>query len=208
MINDMRKKLLTKNELRAVVKAKREELGAKRQAEASAAMTGLLVRSPLFAAAKTVFCYVSMPDEPDTAKLIAAALDAGKTVCVPRCYGKGKMDAVPIRSFSELNPGRYGIPAPGADAKALPPSQIDLVVVPCLAAGKDGKRLGHGAGYYDRYLASCPGESVCLCFDELLTDRIPTDRYDVLMDHVLTERGWYDRRPAAHILNTDPPSVS
>ena len=184
----------TKDEVRTIAKARRNELGADRQAEASAAITELLLRSPLFAGATTLFCYVGMPGEPDTAGLIEAALEAGKTVCVPRCRRRGKMDAVPIRSLSELKPDRYGIPGPGAEAEALDPGMIDLVIVPCLAAGRNGERLGHGAGYYDRFLPSCPGECVCLCFDELLIDHIPMDRYDVRMNYVVTERGWIDCR--------------
>ena len=181
---------MTKEELRIIAKNKRNEIGEAERAAASSAMTGLLLESPLFASARTVFSYVSMLGEADTRPLISAALSAGKTVCVPRCAADGTMDAVPIRSLAELKPGAYGIPEPGPDAEPLDPKRIDLVIVPCLMAGRNGERLGHGAGYYDRFLASCPGETVCLCFDKMLTDGIPMDRYDVYMRRVLTERGW------------------
>lgn len=165
-------------------------MSAAERAAASLTMTGFLLESPLFASARTVFSYVSMPGEADTKALINAALSAGKTVCVPRCSSDGTMDAVPVRSLAELKPGAYGIPEPGADAVPMDPKSIDLVIVPCLMAGRNGERLGHGAGYYDWFLASCPGETVCLCFDKMLADGIPMDRYDVYMRRVLTERGW------------------
>ena len=182
--------MMTKDELRKIAKAKQAEIGEAERAAASMAMTALLLESPLFASAKTVFSYVSMPGEADTGAIINAALSAGKTVCVPRCASDGTMDAVPVTSLSELKPGAYGISEPGADAVPLDPRFIDLVIVPCLMAGRNGERLGHGAGYYDRFLASCPGKTVCLCFDKMLTGGIPMDRYDVYMRYVLTERGW------------------
>ena len=181
---------MTKDELRKIAKAKREEMSAPERAAASLAMTALLLESPLFASARTVFSYVSMPGEADTKALIDAALSAGKTVCVPRCSARGTMNAVPVTSLAGLKPGAYGIPEPGADAVPMDPKLIDLAIVPCLMAGRNGERLGHGEGYYDRFLASCPGETVCLCFEQMLTDGIPMDRYDVYMRFVLTERGW------------------
>ncbi|AQG80947.1 5-formyltetrahydrofolate cyclo-ligase [Spirosoma montaniterrae] len=51
---------------------------------------------------------------------------------------------------------RWGIPEPvGNGQSAVDSQQIDVVLVPLLAFGKNGHRVGYGKGYYDRFLAEC-----------------------------------------------------
>ena len=72
-------------------------------------------------------------------------------------------------------------------------SDFDLIIVPCLAAGRNGERLGHGGGYYDRFLASSTGKTVCLCFKRNILDEIPLDEHDVMMNLIITEEAVYRR---------------
>ena len=183
---------MTKDEMRQKAKATARGLTSEYRAAASEAITKRLLSSPLFASCRTLFCYVGTPSEPDTAPIIKAALDAGKTVCVPRCKESGVMDAVPIRSLADLTGKRcFGIPQPEETAAPADPAKIDLVIVPCLAAGTTGERLGHGAGYYDRFLSTCSGVPVCLCFEKMVLPDIPMTPNDVYMRHLVTEKNWY-----------------
>ncbi len=144
--------------------------------------------------AHTVFVYVSMGREPETGEIIQAALEAGKTVAVPRCLEEGVMEARVIPSVYGLRPGRFGSLEPDETASLLDPSLIDLVVAPCLAADRHGYRLGHGGGYYDRYLAMTRGTVVCLCRDRLLQADVPHDAFDIPADIVVTEQECFDNR--------------
>ena len=144
--------------------------------------------------AKAVFVYVSMGREPDTHGLLQAALSQGKTLAVPLTFAGGVMDARVITSMNDLKPGRMGILEPGAGAPFLAPDQIDLIVVPCIAADLQGCRLGHGGGYYDRYLAQVRCHTVCLCREKLLQEMLPRDATDILVDWVVTERRQVGRR--------------
>ena len=137
--------------------------------------------------AKTVFIYVSIGREPQTRGIIQAALDAGKTIAVPRSFDGGVMEACVIESLDSLTPGRFGIPEPGGACGVLDSRQIELAVVPCVAADKHGYRLGHGGGYYDRYLANTECPAVCLCRGRLLQNTLPHNILDILMDIVVTE---------------------
>ena len=67
--------------------------------------------------------------------------------------------------------------------------QPDLILVPCVAAAMDGRRLGHGAGYYDRFLAGRGAKTFCLCFGRLLREDLPAGPEDIRMDAVVTEDG-------------------
>ena len=100
------------------------------------------------------------------------------------------MLAVRISGPEELAAGSFGIPEPARAAETARAEEIGLAFVPCLAASADGRRLGRGGGYYDRFLAGgCP--TVCLCFEKMLSDGIPMEGTDAWMDMVLTEKGLY-----------------
>ena len=137
-----------------------------------------------YKSAKSLFVYVSVFPEPDTRKVISLALGAEKRVAVPRIEGKGVMSARLIRALYDLNPGPLSIPEPDDTAAIL--ERADLCVMPCLACGRDFARLGHGGGYYDRYLLENPSFSVCLCPSGALFDALPQGPHDVKPNVVLT----------------------
>ena len=154
-----------------------------------AAMARQLCLLPAWQAARTVFCFASHGPEPDTLPLLQAALAEGKQLCLPRCTGPGQMEAIPLGDLALLAPGAYGIPEPPAHLPPCPPEGIQMAVLPCLAAGPDGTRLGHGGGYYDRWLARCPGAyRAVLCPEALLAPHLPADALDLPAQCIVTER--------------------
>lgn len=154
---------------------------------AGQAMCRRVLESQDYRQAKTIFCFVSHGKEPNTYPLLGQALADGKKLCIPLCKAPGEMDAKVIRSLTELQPGAYGIPEPPGNAETILPSEIDLAVIPCLTAAKNGKRLGKGGGYYDRFLAEYTGKAVLLCPERLLLCDIPTEPHDVQLPKVITE---------------------
>ena len=71
---------------------------------------------------------------------------------------------------------------------------LDLIILPGIAFTKQGKRLGHGMGYYDRYLESVAlyekrmPQLVGLAFNEQIYEDIPMTATDFVIDMVLTEK--------------------
>lgn len=66
---------------------------------------------------------------------------------------------------------------------------LDLVLLPGVAFTARGDRLGHGMGYYDKFLASLPEpkpSTVALAFREQVVDELPTTELDYSLDAVLT----------------------
>lgn len=142
--------------------------------------------------AAAVFCFASLPTEPDTGPILRAALAQGKRLYLPRVTPDG-MDAVEVWDLRTLRPGVYGILEP-PKGDGLPPQALDarcLVLVPCLAAGRDGVRLGRGGGYYDRFLARCACPRLLLCPQALLFETLPRDAWDAVFPAhaILTENG-------------------
>lgn len=146
-----------------------------------------------FCEAKMVFIYVSVNREVDTRQIILKALEMGKTVAVPKCFGKGLMLAKKINSFAELLPGMMDIPEPSEYATTISPEMIDFAVVPCVACDISGTRLGYGGGYYDRYLPKLRkqvlDESVLLTRSFTCFEKLPKNDTDIKLKNIATENG-------------------
>ena len=183
-----------KRRLRRECKDRAAKLTDEYRRKADRAMGETLLQSALWRRASGVFVYVSVQNEPDTRALIEDALGEGKRVYVPLCCAEHVMKAVRIRSLDELRPGVLGIPEPPADSETAEMGDLDLAIVPCVTATRGGQRLGHGAGYYDRFLQSNPCTTVCICYEAMLSQTVPVDRYDAPMDYVLSERACYPRQ--------------
>ncbi len=68
----------------------------------------------------------------------------------------------------------------------------DVVVVPCVGFTPAGHRLGHGGGYYDRWLALHPqvaAVGVAWSFAEVDLETFDARRHDIALAFVITEHG-------------------
>ena len=180
-----------KRALRAKLKALERSLSAAYREQSGRAIIAALLSMEAYRTAETVCCFVGAGYEIDTRPLLQDALSNGKRLCVPLCRGRGVMDMRFISSLDELAPGAMGIPEPSADAEVADASDIDLLIVPCLACDRRGNRLGCGGGYYDRFLSAYGGASVILCREAVLQDYVPTEGHDQAVPLVLSERGFY-----------------
>lgn len=177
-----------KKRLREWAKARRGMLSPEEKRQGNAAACRRVWGLAAYQKAKTVFCYVATSGEIDVTELFRQAWKDGKRVAVPKCGKNGQMDAREITSLSSLSAGRYGILEPEEDAPVVPPEEIGLAVIPCLACDRRGYRLGYGGGYYDRYLPKITGVSAVLCWESLLLDEVPKESFDCRVDWVITER--------------------
>ncbi len=149
-----------------------------------------LISLPEFISASRVFTYISTEREPDTRALIEYCGKLGKDIALPCDCGKdGTMSfALLDCTIEELSTGAYSIPEPPKTAKRLEPSTDDVIIVPALCFDEEGYRIGHGGGYYDRYLSAHEVFSVGLCREALLVGSVPRDGYDRRTDIIITEK--------------------
>lgn len=90
-----------------------------------------------------------------------------------------------------LDAGKIIFPGIKCQYKRCILSGLDLLIVPGVAFTKDGLRLGHGGGYYDRYqnklreIQEVPPATIAVAFKEQVVDEVPTEDTDVTIDLVL-----------------------
>ena len=182
-----------KSEIRREIMGRAPDVSKDYMAEASLRIRNAVFESPLYRDAGSVFLFISMWNEPDTKDILAAALNDGKRVYIPKCYRDHLMSAVRFTGSESFSPGVFGVPEPDDDSDTASADEVDLIIVPCVAASLDGSRLGHGAGYYDKYLTKIRQDcfTLAMCFDAVLSDEIPTEPHDRPVDAVVTEKQIY-----------------
>lgn len=178
-----------KKVLRRALIDRRRALGESYRSKASVALCDKLLAHPLWQAARTVFAYCPVGDEPQLTPLWEAALKEGKTLCFPRCEGK-EMRFCAVGSLLQLSEGAYGIPAPPFELPSVSPDAHTLCIVPALSADARGVRIGYGGGFYDRFLQKNPALiTVCCLYHEMLSpDFLTREAHDVPVTYVITER--------------------
>ena len=82
-----------------------------------------------------------------------------------------------------LYTNRYGIQESRHDI--IDTKRLDGIVVPLLRVDDSGVRLGHGAGYYDRFLAKTQVPTIGVGFAVQRVSQLPKDPWDVGLDEVI-----------------------
>lgn len=179
-----------KRAMRASVVGLRDALPLAERAAGSIAIAARVLALPAFAAAPTILLTLPFRSEWDTRLVAQAALDAGKTVAVPRVDPEARVlvlhrvDALE----SGVVAGHRGIPEPRPDAPVVRPEAVAFALVPGVAFDATGSRLGYGGGYYDRLLPLMPGDvpRIAGAFDVQIVDAVPAAGHDLAVDLVVT----------------------
>lgn len=170
------------------MRARLKMLGGTR-AEKSRALVVALAAHPAFLAAQTVALFAPLPSEPDIEPLWEKA---ARRFCYPRVVGE-RIEFAAVRHIADLLPAEWNpkVREPAAAHAIIAPADIELILVPGLAFTRDGHRLGHGNGYYDRLLAQRNRHAPVLgvCFDLQLVAAIPCEPHDQRVDAIVTESG-------------------
>lgn len=178
---------MKKNVIRAAVRALVSDIDAAERVRQSGVVTERLERIVRHRGASVVALFSPLHDEVDIAPL-AARLD-GVRIVLPRVgdtpQGEPCMEFYDYRA-DDMADGAYGIREPQGGV-ACRASDIDLMVVPGMAFTRDGRRLGRGKGYYDRYLSREGFRAWCVgvCFDCQVVDDLPCEEYDRRVDEVV-----------------------
>ncbi len=181
-----------KTALRDQMSAARRRLSLSQLSQASMALSERVNDLPEVRRAATVAAYVSVGSEPGTGMLLEALLGQKRRVVVPVVRPDLDLDWAEYRGHATLARAGRGLLEPtsprlGLDAVAT----ADVVLVPGLAVGPAGERLGQGGGCYDRALARVPeGTLVCaLLHDGETGHDVPTEAHDLRVGAAVTPGG-------------------
>ena len=179
-----------KMQLRREMRKKRRTLDPTYREKASRAMCAKLCRMSHFQASRTIFAYVSMPEEVQLLPFLQHCLEEDKHVAIPHITGQGTMEAVSLQSLDDLAMDAYGIASVREDKRQIvSPEDIDLVIVPGLAFTGRGARLGMGGGFYDRTLQNWQQyglQPVGYAHDCQAVEALPVEKWDVPLPAVVT----------------------
>lgn len=151
-----------------------------------------ILSSKEFKSAKKIHCFISMNErfEVNTHELIKEMLLLNKEVVVPVTdFEKGTLLHSRLFSIKDLKPNKWGVLEP-LTLDFIEPYEIDLILVPLLAADESGNRLGYGKGFYDRFLEKTKAFSCGLIFSEFILELIPTDSFDKKLNALISEKGF------------------
>ncbi len=132
---------------------------------------------------RKAFVYLSFSSEAPTDKLIQALLEGGWRVYCPRIENR---QMLAVEYGEDFSLSSFGTREPIGEPYA---GKLDLAVVPLLAVDEQGRRLGYGGGYYDRFLGEHP-ETLRLAygFDFQIIRQVPTEEHDIKMDGIATDK--------------------
>ncbi len=137
-----------------------------------------------------VSAYWPMREEMDVKPLMEELARLGCAIALPVVMGKGK----PLifrrwRPGMVLQSGTFGLSEPDAGEPEVTPR---IVFAPLLAFDRQGRRIGWGAGFYDRTLAGLrargPVTAVGVAYAAQEIAEVPADAFDQPLDWIATER--------------------
>ncbi len=182
-------------------RCRRAALAARRQMRhrraADRAIASSVIGLDEYRQARTVLCYVSLPEEVATEEIIATSRQLGQQIVVPYCHNGVDLKLFRLDDPAQLVPGTFNVREPDLKLRRDPsrhvePLQLDLVITPGVAFDAHGGRLGFGKGYFDRLLRQATRAIyIGLAYEAQIVPAVPVLDHDVRVHCVVTERAIY-----------------
>lgn len=139
---------------------------------------------------QTFALYFSLPYEVDTIRIINFLLKEKKQVALPRMKDS-ELQFYFINSLDDVViDNQWKIGQPKDTNSIVKVADLDLIIVPLVAFNQKKYRLGHGKGYYDRFLSNpeCKAFKLGLAYQvqEIANDVFFVDNWDIPFDAIIT----------------------
>jgi len=141
-----------------------------------------------FEKAKKIGLYFSKDNEVSTKKIITNLLQNGKEVFLPKIENNN-LNFKKINKLSNLEIRNFGILEPKEFCPNIPPTELDLLIIPCIAIDEKGNRIGRGGGFYDRFISKNKiKQAICLAYEFQIFSNIIPEKHDQKIDYIITEK--------------------
>ena len=180
---------IPKAEARRMVRGRVSELTVTELKNKSASVIERLLDSDDYNFADKIFAYYSVSGNiVNTKSLISTAQGQRKSVFLPKLRHEGCMpQRFQFTDYDELVKNELDLLERkiGIDEDL---SDIDLIIVPCLAVSLLGERIGFEGMNYNSLLRNSFAPKIVLAFEFQVFNRIEYERQDVRIDRIITER--------------------
>lgn len=188
-------------EIRGIIKERLAAQTMNEYLDASVAIADKMVEHlAAYTDVKELLCFSPLRSEPMIFPIYEDLIRQGLTLYFPVSRKDGVMEFYRIDDVNEeLMPGRFGIKEPQEclrcddrlfQSKEL--GQAVLCITPLVAFDDGLNRVGHGAGYYDRWFEKYPKMyKLGIAFECQRCDIIEPNEWDVPLDEIITESRIY-----------------
>ena len=183
-----------KQALRQSIIDDRSNMGDAERASLSKKIAGRVTGLDAYHTAVTVLGYMNFGAEFAAEIFVRRALRDGKQVLLPKVNRDTKqLDVYRITDLAhDVAPGLWNIPEPRSERcdKMDDLASIDFILLPGVAFGRDGTRLGYGGGFYDKLIARMPHQPalVAAAFTLQVVEHIPQEATDRKVQWLITEQ--------------------
>lgn len=183
-----------KQALRQSIIAARSNMADAERARLSGEIVQRLAGLEAYRTAATILAYMNFGAEFAATLFAQQALHDGKQVLLPKVNRETKqLDVYRVTNLArDVAPGTWEIPEPiaGRCPKVTDLSAIGFILLPGVAFGRDGARLGYGGGFYDKLLARLPHQPVLVAaaFAMQVVEHIPQEATDRKVGWLVTEQ--------------------
>ncbi len=188
---------LTRQELRKVLRLRRNNLSEETQAQAAVRLSRELTALPEWQQATHVAAYLANDGEVSLSDTITTAAAQNKIVSLPVLHPFNRQHLLFLHYHDNtiLVNNRFNIAEPQLRCTdVIPFSRHDLILMPLTGFDEKGNRLGMGGGFYDRTLAPYRNAAsrpllAGIAHDCQQVDALPVEPWDFPLDLIITPSG-------------------
>lgn len=179
--------------IRQRIVTQREQLSAALREQHSAEIAQRIAQMPEYRSSRTVLAYMNFGAEFESEFFVRQVLADSKTLLLPKVNAATReLELYRVEDMdAQLAPGAYDIREPIMERCVRQDAleQVDFILLPGVAFGRDGARLGYGGGFYDKLLARMPHGAALIAgaFTMQVIADIPMEATDRKIDWLVTE---------------------
>lgn len=197
-----------KQAIRQRIIAARQQMAEQERVRLSRAIAARIAGLGVYRMASTVLAYLNFGAEFAAEGLVQQALQEGKRVLLPKVNSAtNELDVYRVADLQhDIAPGLWDIREPLAErcARVDALNTVDFILLPGVAFGCDGARLGYGGGFYDKLLARVTHKPALVAgaYAMQIVEGIPQEATDCKVEWLVTENetidcaaaGWHKRQ--------------